>query len=159
MKRRYYTILWNKRNHAASKMNHQQLHQRPVFIQRRWCCIYDGIGRESSIMSSFPENQAINSLLPVRPTESSIWQNTSRISQWKIHNLPSGWSKTACFFDDQAKNVTAWWEVLIHPPCSPDIVPSDVHLFWSLQNSLNGKNFNSLEDCRRHLEQFFAQKD
>ena len=25
--------------------------------------------------------------------------------------------------------------------------------------SLNGKNFNSLEDCRRNLEQFFAQKD
>ena len=31
--------------------------------------------------------------------------------------------------------------------------------FQSLQNSLNGKNFNSLEDCKRHLEQFFAQKD
>ena len=23
----------------------------------------------------------------------------------------------------------------------------------------NGNNFNSLEDCKRHLEQFFAQKD
>ena len=33
------------------------------------------------------------------------------------------------------------------------------YLFWSLQNSLNGKNFNSLEDCKRHLEYFFAQKD
>ena len=51
------------------------------------------------------------------------------------------------------------WEVLIHPPYSPDIAPSDFHLFQSLQNSLNGKNFNSLEDCKRHLEQFFAQKD
>ena len=51
------------------------------------------------------------------------------------------------------------WEVLIHPPYSPDIAPSDFHLFRSLQNSLNGKNFNSLEDCKRHLEQFFAQKD
>ena len=51
------------------------------------------------------------------------------------------------------------WEVLIHPPYSPDIAPSDFHLFWSLQNSLNGKNVNSLEDCKRHLEQFFAQKD
>ena len=45
------------------------------------------------------------------------------------------------------------------PPYSPDIAPSDFHLFQSLQNSLNGKNFNSLEDCKRHLEQFFAQKD
>ena len=52
------------------------------------------------------------------------------------------------------------WEVLIHTPYSPDIAPSDFHLFRSLQNSLNGKNFNSLEDCKRHVEQqFFAQKD
>ena len=50
------------------------------------------------------------------------------------------------------------WEVLIHQPYSPDIAPLDFHLFRSLQNSLNGKNFNSLEDCKRHLEQFFAQK-
>ena len=51
------------------------------------------------------------------------------------------------------------WEVLIHPPYSPDIAPLDFHLFWPLQNSVNEKNFNSLEDCKRHLEQFFAQKD
>ena len=65
------------------------------------------------------------------------------------------------FFDDQAKTVTAWLgrEVLIHLPYSPDIAPSDFHLFRSLQNSLNGEIFSFLEDCIRHLEQFFAQKD
>ena len=41
------------------------------------------------------------------------------------------------------------WEVLIHPPYSPDIARSDLHLFRSLQNSLNGKNFNSLDDCKK----------
>ena len=51
------------------------------------------------------------------------------------------------------------WEVLIHPPYSPDIAASDFRLFRSLQNSPNGKKFNSLEDCKRHLEQSFAQKD
>ena len=51
------------------------------------------------------------------------------------------------------------WEVLIHAPYSPDIAPLDFCLFQSLQNSLNGKNFNSLEGCKRHLEYFFAQKD
>ena len=51
------------------------------------------------------------------------------------------------------------WEVLIHPPYSPDIAPSDFHWFRSLQNSVNGKNFHSLEDCKRYLEQFFAQKN
>ena len=57
------------------------------------------------------------------------------------------------------KQLQLGWEVLIHPLYSPDIAPSDFHLYRSLQNSLNGKNFNSLGDCKRHLEQFFAQKD
>ena len=51
------------------------------------------------------------------------------------------------------------WEVPIHPPYSPDIAPLDFHLFRSLQNFLNGKHFNSLEDCKGHLEQIFAQKN
>ena len=51
------------------------------------------------------------------------------------------------------------WEVLIHLPYLPGIAPSDFHLFRCLPNSLNGRNINSLEDCKRHLEQFFAQKD
>ena len=50
---RYCTIMWNGRDRGASEMNHHQPHQRLVFIQRRLCCVYDGIGRESSIMSSF----------------------------------------------------------------------------------------------------------
>ena len=57
------------------------------------------------------------------------------------------------------KSLQLGWEVLIPPPYSPDIEPSNFHLFWSLQNSLNGKKFSSLEDCKRHLEQFFSQKD
>ena len=40
------------------------------------------------------------------------------------------------------------WEVLIHPPYSPDIAPSDFHLFWFLQNPLNGKNVNSLNTVK-----------
>ena len=42
---------------------------------------------------------------------------------------------------------------------SPGIAPLDFHLFWPLQNSFSGKYFNSLEDCKMYLEQFFAQKD
>jgi len=49
------------------------------------------------------------------------------------------------------------WDVL--PPYSPDIAPSDYHLFRSLQNSLNGLNFASLELLRNYLDSFFAEKN
>ena len=38
------------------------------------------------------------------------------------------------------------WDVLPHPPYSPDLAPSDYFLFRSLQNSLNAKNFNNDDD-------------
>ena len=50
------------------------------------------------------------------------------------------------------------WEILQHPPYSPDISPSDFHLFRSLQNSLNGKNLNSMEAVENYLMNFFQEK-
>jgi len=44
------------------------------------------------------------------------------------------------------------WKVLMHPPYSPDIAPSDYHLFRSLQNSLNGVKLASKEACENHLK-------
>ncbi|GFW76638.1 histone-lysine N-methyltransferase SETMAR [Trichonephila clavipes] len=43
------------------------------------------------------------------------------------------------------------WDVLPHPPYSPDHAPSDYFLFRSLQNSLNGKNFNNDDDVKSYL--------
>ena len=50
-------------------------------------------------------------------------------------------------------------KVLIHLLYPPGIAPSCFTLFLPLQNSLNGKNFNSLDNCKRHWEQLFAQRD
>ena len=44
MKNGYGTVMWNESDHRAREMNHNQPHQRLVFIQRRWCCVYGGIG-------------------------------------------------------------------------------------------------------------------
>lgn len=38
-----------------------------------------------------------------------------------------------------------------HSPYSPDIAPSDFHLFIPLHNSLNGKNFNCLADIKNYI--------
>ena len=132
-------ILWNKRYHGASKMNHYQPHQRLIFIQRRSWCAYGGIRRKSSIMRSF---QKTKWLIPIvlhsfRPTKSTTQQKASRNSQWKTEKSVN----RKIFHQDNArlhvslmtrqKLSQLGWEVLIHPPYLPDIAASDFHLLGS----------------------------
>ena len=51
------------------------------------------------------------------------------------------------------------WDLMLHPPYSPDLAPSDYHLFRSLDNSLRGKTFNDDDAVKSHLTQFLAEKD
>lgn len=51
------------------------------------------------------------------------------------------------------------WEVLLHPPYSPDLAPSDYHLFKHLQNFLDGTRLASKEACENELVKFFTNKD
>jgi transposase len=37
------------------------------------------------------------------------------------------------------------WELFEHPPCSPDLAPSDYHLFTYLKNWLESQRFNNNE--------------
>lgn len=50
------------------------------------------------------------------------------------------------------------WELLPHPPYSPDIAPSDYHLFLSLKNFLRGKRFKNDDELQNCLGQYFASK-
>jgi histone-lysine N-methyltransferase SETMAR len=38
------------------------------------------------------------------------------------------------------------WTVLPHPPYSPDLAPSDYHLFSPLKDAIRGKNFEDDEE-------------
>ena len=50
------------------------------------------------------------------------------------------------------------WETLCHPPYSPDLAPTDYHLFHSLDNHLCGKSFTNETDLHQGLTNFFASK-
>ena len=50
------------------------------------------------------------------------------------------------------------WEVLLYPLYSSDIATSDFHLFRSLQRFLCDKKFENLDDIKKSLSGYFAEK-
>ncbi|KAG5319832.1 MOS1T transposase, partial [Pseudoatta argentina] len=54
---------------------------------------------------------------------------------------------------------TLKWEVLPHPPYSPDIAPSDFHLFRSMAHGLADRRFHSYEEAQKWIDSWIASKD
>ena len=50
-------------------------------------------------------------------------------------------------------------KVLSHPAYSPDMAPSDYHLFSSMGHALAERHFDSYEDIRKWLNEWFASKN
>jgi histone-lysine N-methyltransferase SETMAR len=50
------------------------------------------------------------------------------------------------------------WEILDHPPYSPDLAQSDYHLFISLQNHLNNKKFERFKEVNDAILAYFESK-
>ena len=50
------------------------------------------------------------------------------------------------------------YEVLLHLPYSPDIAPTDYHLFSHLEDFLDNKIFNDEEEVKNAVNEFFNSK-
>lgn len=50
------------------------------------------------------------------------------------------------------------WETLPHPAYSPDLAPSDYHLFGPLENALKQQHFSTFEEVEIWVKNFFDQK-
>ena len=62
-----------------------------------------------------------------------------------------------------AHKTKAWldsskWNVMDHPPHSPDLAPSDFHLFGPLKHHLGGKKFEDDESLQAEVKHFFQEK-
>ena len=51
------------------------------------------------------------------------------------------------------------WTLLPHPRYSPDLAPSDFHLFGPLKEDLRGHHFEDTETLKRAVRQWFRKKD
>ena len=102
-----------------------------------------------------PENQIINSnkyWSQLDQMKAALNKKHLELVRRKHVSLHQDNTRMYVYLMTRQKQLQLGWEVLIYLPYSSDIVPLDVHLFGALQNSLNEKLFNSLEDYKRHLE-------
>ncbi|CAK9833791.1 Histone-lysine N-methyltransferase SETMAR [Anthophora retusa] len=51
------------------------------------------------------------------------------------------------------------WEILPHPPYSPDISPSDYHLFLALDNHMRNRRVSNKVEIGAEVGRFFNSKD
>ena len=63
-----------------------------------------------------------------------------------------------------ARQTQSWiekygWEILPHPPHSPDLAPSDFHLFGPLKRELAGKRFDDNDELVDHVRQWLQSLD
>ena len=50
------------------------------------------------------------------------------------------------------------WEIMLHPSYSPDLSPTDFHLFLSLDNHMKNRTFNIEDDLTTEVHSFFQSK-
>ena len=132
-------------------------------------CAFNGTGKEKFVIYCFDIFK--------------YWSWISTVNKWIVssehlarngQNWPTRGIKCSikvkagclsCPLSPQSSKVTKqipWvfgYEVLLHPPNSLDLAPSDYHLFLSMANDLAGEKLTSREACENRLSQFFANRD
>lgn len=60
--------------------------------------------------------------------------------------------------ETQQKLATLGWETVAHPPYSPDLAPSDYHLFRPLKHHLAGRKFTNYDNLKSDIADFFESQ-
>ena len=50
------------------------------------------------------------------------------------------------------------WEIMPHPPYSPDLSPTDFHLFLRLDHHMKNRTFNIEDDLKTEVHNFFQSR-
>jgi len=108
-----------------------------------------------------PKNKTINSdvYCELQKLSDAIAQKRSELINRKVVVFHHDNARPHTSLVTRQKLLQHGWDVLPYPPYSPDLAPSDFHLFRSLQISLNDKMFVSKDLIKQHLDKFFAEKD
>lgn len=147
---------WTRSHDSPQTISKSDIHQRKIMLSVWW----DSKG--VVYFEFLPRNKTINSIVYCRQLDSlneAIIQKRPEFVNTKTVVLQHDNAKPHTSVMTRKKISQLGWDVLPHPSYSPDLAPSDFHLFLSLQNSMRAMRFNSDEDLKQHIVQFFASKD
>ena len=121
--------------------------------------MYGGTGRGLFITNCVERNQTVNEELYVQQMERlKMAIQEKRPNQQHNVLLMHGNARPHVANMTKEAIQTHGWEVLPHPPYSPDLAPTDFHLFRSLSNAMRGVSFYSDAELRACLDEFFESK-
>ncbi|CAK9802842.1 Histone-lysine N-methyltransferase SETMAR [Anthophora quadrimaculata] len=153
---RINAIVYVNHDEPAQTIPKAELHQKKIMLSIWWD--YKGV----VYFELLPNNQTINSDVycqELMKLEETIKEKRPELANRKGIVFHHDNARPHTSLATRTKLLELGWEVMSHPPYSPDLAPSDYHLFRSLQNFLNGNNFSNNDDLKSHLVQFFADKD
>ena len=147
---------WSKKDEPAQSTSKADIHQKKVMLSVWWD--FKGI----VFFELLPDNTTINSEVYCHQLDKlndSLKQKRPELINRKGVVFHQDNARPHTSLVTRQKLLQLGWDILPHPPYSPDLAPSDYYLFRSLQNFLDGKTFISNEEVKNHLDQFFASKE
>ena len=147
---------WSRPREPARTTSKADIRQKKVLLSVWWD--YKGI----VYFELLPSNRTINSVVYVEQLtklNNAVEEKRPELTNRKDVVFHRDDARLRASLVTRQKLLELDWNVLPHPPYSPDLAPSDYFLFRSLQNSSNSKNFDNDDDIKSYLIQFFANKN
>ncbi|GFY26019.1 mariner Mos1 transposase [Trichonephila clavipes] len=147
---------WSRPGEPTQTLSKSDIHQKKVLLSVWWDY------KEIVYFELLPPNRTINSdvyIEQLTKLNNAFEEKWPELTNRKGVEFHQGNARPHTSLVTRQKLLKLGWDLLPHPPYSPDLAPSDYFLFRSLQNSLNGKNFNSDDDVKSYLIQFFANQN
>lgn len=92
-----------------------------------------------------------------RVHESLLKSRPALPNRWKVLLLHDN-ARPHVAKKTQMKLMELDWEVLPHPPYSPDIAPSDYHLFRAMDNFMQNKEFRNDDELKQEVDKFLTSR-
>lgn len=147
---------WVERGKAPGTSAKKEIHQRKILVTVWWTA------RGIVHVDYLPRGQTITSDIycaQITTVHQKLLENQASLVNRKGVLLLHDNARPHVAIKTREKLKEVGWEILPHPPYSPDISPTDYHLFLALSNFLANQCFTNDDQVKTALDRFFSSKN